>query len=169
MEYADRLQSLACLSPGADFVYVGSRMEPLETHAGFMNWGAETNGGSWISYIPIPKCLRCVQLYTLCFNSRSLIQFTYVYNLKSLFINIPLEPEHAWSTQKLRFELLRNLHLDMDEFGESDSDSSWMEWLERPALVDLDIVHNEIAFTKHIRISRRVSSASYLHGICRSI
>jgi len=148
MEHPDRFKSLTCLSPGADFVYIGSRMGPLETHAGFMNWDAETKEGDWIPYIPIPKCLRRVQLRTLRFNSRSLIQFTYFHNLKSLFINIPLEPEYVWSTQKLRFELLRHLHLDMDEFGESDSDSSWMEWVECPALVDLDLVHNEIAFNK---------------------
>ena len=131
------------------------RLEDLETYAGFMNLGIYTRSLRRISTTPIPKCLRRVELRRSHLDSGSLFQFTQFHNLESLSISIEPDSINTLWDKKLRFELLRHLCLQVsyvDWGGEFSPEYLWVEWLECPALVDLDLTY---------QLNRYVSNATY--------
>jgi hypothetical protein len=154
-EHADRFKTLVGLSAERMFApNHPSRMEPLNTPASLINCSIykSIRRNRRISTIPIPKCLRHVQLQRFHFDSKSLIQFTHFHNLESLYISIAFEPENTEWDRELRFELLRHLHLNIshgDWSEESSSAFAWVEWLGCPALVDLDLVYSLRLYTSN--------------------
>jgi len=144
MQHAEHVKTVFALSSSRLIPSNPARVEPLDTHVSIMNWDAYTQRGSKISTVPIPKCLHRVHLHHSQFNSRSLIEFTEFHNLESLSIEIPFESESIRWDKKLRFELLRHLRLKIGHpyfTGTYTLIQPWIEWLECPALVDLDLVH----------------------------
>ena len=149
MTYSDRFKTLVGLTRPTRFPseLVRSRLEPLEGSAVLVNLSGYTVQGSRVSSVPIPKCLRHVQLDGRTFDLESLIQFTFFNNLESLFISIQLGLKDVQWDKKLQFERLRDLHLRI-----SDSDSHWgggpistsplIEWFECPALVSLRLFYD---------------------------
>ena len=120
-----------------------SRIEPLNGSTSFMRWNEYTSTGHKVSTVPLPKCLRHVQLHHWNLDSRSLIQFTYFHTLEYISISISPDPLDTQWDRKLRFEQLRYLRIHIsnaDQPTRSGSYSSWIEWLECPVLVDLDFV-----------------------------
>jgi len=117
-----------------------ARLEPPETPATFVNWRVRTLKYQRASKVPIPICLRTVQLHQWQFIPRSLIQLTYFHTLIYLSIPIAPEPNTTELYKTLRFELLRHLHLRVSNGHwptEYILESPWVEWLECPALEDL--------------------------------
>lgn len=120
------------------------RLEDNETSGDFMNWGVYTPNLRRISIIPISKCLRRVELRRSHFDSGSLFQFTHFHSLESLSISIEPDSINTLWDKKLRFELLRHLCLQVsyaDWSAPFSSEYPWVEWLECPALVDLDLTY----------------------------
>jgi hypothetical protein len=142
MEHADRFKTFAVLEViGARFP---SQMELPKALAPFVNLIIHSSSRHPISIVPIPRCVRHLQLRWTQFKSRSLIPFTYLHNLKYLSISINHEPKAARWDKKVRFELLQYLCLDVsypdeDQSIQSTSQSIWIDWLECPALVDLSL------------------------------
>jgi hypothetical protein len=158
VEYADRFKTLVGLADEVRFYDYSFRMETPQTSTGFVNWSVYASKSRRISTVPIPKCLRRLQLHQSRFDSTSLIHFTYFHNLESLSILVALDPMHMkWDTT-LRFELLRHLRLEISKeawSNQSNSESVWIERLECPALVDLDLVYrprNCRSNAAHIRL-----------------
>ena len=142
MEHAHRFKTLVGLPARPTFT--PSRIESLKASTSFMNWSEYTSTGHRVSSFPVPKCLRHAQLHQWNFDSRSLIQFTYFHILESISISISPDPKDTQWDQKLRFERLRHFRIHIsnaDQPTRSSSYSSWIEWLECPALVDLDFVY----------------------------
>ena len=141
-KYADRFRTIAGLADEVRFNHYSFRMEPHEAPADFINWGIYTSKPRRVSTVPIPKRLRGVQFHQSHFDSTSLIQFTHFHNLESLSISVAPDPiPTEWHTT-LRFELLRHLRLDISHVEWSDGSNAgslWIEWLECPVLVDLDL------------------------------
>jgi hypothetical protein len=132
------------------------RLEDTATSTDFMNWGVFTPSLRRISTTPIPKCLRRVELRRSHFDSGALIQFTHFHNLESLSISIEPDSINTLWDKKLRFEVLRRLCLQVsyaDWSEQFSSDYPWIEWLECPALVDLDLTY---------QLNKYVSNAAYV-------
>jgi hypothetical protein len=144
VEYANRFRTLVSLAAELRSYDYSFRMEPQESPASFINCSVYTSKPRRTSTVPLPKCLRGIQLQESRFDSTSLIQFTYFHNLEYLSIAIAPDPEHTtWDTM-LRFEFLRYLHLDISTAEWPDGSSSeypWLEWLDCPAVEDLDLVY----------------------------
>ena len=142
MEHADRFKTL--IGHPADNMgptHRPSQLEPLEASTGFVNW---TEYPSRRHAVPVPKCLRHVQLDLYQFDPESLLHFTSFPNLESLFITIRPEPKDPQWDMKLRFERLRHLYLRISDANSnrvSTPISSCIEWLECPALVDLHLFY----------------------------
>ena len=122
-----------------------SRLEPIEGSTGLVNWSGYTIQGRRISSVPIPRCLRHVQMDRWSFDLESLIQFTFFNNLESLFISIQLGPKDIQWDKKLRFGRLRDLQLRIScpqWNGVPISTSPLIEWFECPALVGLRLFYN---------------------------
>ena len=133
--YSDRFKTL--VGPEEPTMF-RLRLEPLEGSAVLVDLSGYTEQGHRVSSVPIPKCLRHVQLDRWTFDLESLIQFTFFDNLESLFVSIQLK-DVRWDT-RLRFEQLRVLHLRISDRywdGGHISTSPLIEWFECPALVDL--------------------------------
>jgi len=144
VEYEDRFKTVVGLAANLRFNDYSFRMESYKTPASFVNWSVYAPIPRRISTVPIPKCLRHFQLHQSRFDSTSLIQFTYFNSLESLSISIAPGPNHTEWDQMLRFERLRHLNLDISNAEWPKGSSSkrlWIEWLECPALADLDLVH----------------------------
>ena len=144
-KHSGRLKTVVGLSAEPLYGYENpSRMEHSQPSASFMDWSVYTPRGRKISTIPIPKFLRHVQLRGFHFDSKSLVQFTYFYNLESLSISVAPEPNNTGWARNLRFQLLRRLRVDISnaEWPEGpNSECPWIKWLECPVLADLDLVY----------------------------
>ena len=145
MKHSHRFKTLVGLSAKPPFAPEHrSRIEPFETSATFVNWCIYASRRRKISTVPIPKCLNRVQLHRWHFDARSLVQFTYFHNLESLCIPVVLEPEDTEWDKNLRFECLRHLRLHISNIHwpwGSIVESPWVEWLECPVLVDLNLFY----------------------------
>jgi hypothetical protein len=143
MEHADRFKTFLALSAIGTVVFP-SQMEIPKTITPFIHWNTHTSSGHTVSTVPIPKCVHRLQLPWTYFDSRSLIPFTYLHNIKYLTIAINHEPQGAQWDKKVRFELLQYLCLNVscrneNQSSQSTSQSLWIDWLECPALVDLSL------------------------------
>ena len=144
LEHADRFKALIGHLAWDVFPCPPSRLEPLEASPGFVNWSEYP---SRCRGIPIPKCLHRIQLHHGEFDPESLIQFTFFHNLESLFITIQPRPNDIQWDKKLRLERLRYLYLrisDVRWIGVSPFTSSFIEWLECPALENLYLFYSLI-------------------------
>ena len=140
LTHADRFKTLVGpAQPGGH-----SRLEPLEDSDSLVNWSGYTIHDRLLSSVPIPKCLRHVQLDRWTIDLESLIQFTFFNKLETLFISIQLGLNDFQWDQMLRFERLRNLHLrisDPDWDGKPISTSPLIKWLQCPVLVGLRLFY----------------------------
>ena len=74
IEHGHRFKTLIYLSDESEIrVHVPSRMEPLQTNAVFVCWGVYPQAGNKMSTLPIPKCLRQVQIHQSPFDFKFLI------------------------------------------------------------------------------------------------
>jgi hypothetical protein len=140
IEHADRFKTVLALSAKG----LLSQMEIPKTLARFMNWSMRISSRRKISIVPIPQCVHRLQLPWTYFDSRSLIPFTYLHNIKYLTIAINHEPQGAQWDKKVRFELLQYLCLEFSCRNENQSTQFplqflWIDWLECPALVDFSL------------------------------
>jgi hypothetical protein len=157
MGHADRLNSFVPLSVKYDRgPYTGT----LETLARSMNWNIYRSSRRRISTVPIPKCVRRVQLPEVYFDHEALNQFMCFQNLESLSVSIKLEPKSTLWDREVRFELLQHLRLDISYKPQSKpmrftSEPLLVEWLECPALLDLDLsyfIHQEASRELYVRL-----------------
>ena len=157
MANVDRFKALVGHSTVAVFPFIpASRMTSFESPVGFVNWNEYPSSRHRISPVPIPKCLRRVQLYRWGFNPESLIQLTSFHNLESLVITIEPEPKDTHWDQKLRFGRLQRLHLRVSNVywhGGPSLASPWIEWIECPLLVVLQLSYS---------LNREPSEETYL-------
>ena len=146
IESADRFKTLVGHSTEVVFPFIpASRLTSFESPAGFVNWIEYPSSRHRISPVSIPKCLHCVQLYRWGFNPESLIQLTSFHNLNSLVITIEPEPKDTHWNQKLRFGRLQHLQLRVSNVywhGGPSLASPWIEWIECPLLVDLQLSYS---------------------------
>jgi hypothetical protein len=139
--HADRFKTFVSLLTRFTATFT-SQMEIPKTP--FMNWNIPTSRRHRVSTVPIPKCVNHLQLPWASFDSRSLIPFTYLHNLKYLSMGITHEPKGVQWEKKLQFKQLQYLRLDVTCRDENrpiqfTSRSLWIDWLECPALVDLSL------------------------------
>ena len=146
MENADRFKTLVGHSTEVVIPYISaSQLTPFESPAGFVDWNEYPFIRHRISPVSIPKCLHRVQLYRWGFNPESLIQLTSFHNLESLVITIEPEPKDTHWDQKLQFGRLQRLHLRVSNgyWHEGPSLASpWIEWIECPLLVVLQLSYS---------------------------
>ena len=145
MEHENRFKTLVGISAGSlSVIYGYPRIEPLEIPDQIVNWSIYASRYHKISTIPIPRCLRRVQLHRWQFDAESLIQFTYFHHLESLCIALLLEPKDTERDKTLRFGHLRHLNLLISNTHRprgSNLGFSWIGSLECPALVDLSLCY----------------------------
>jgi hypothetical protein len=143
MNHAERFKTFVVLSATGRAVFP-SQMEIPKSLAPFVNWNIQTFRHHTISTVPIPKCVRHLELPWTYFDSRSLIPFTSLHSLRSLSTYIHHEPNDAQWDKKLRFEVLQYLYLDISCHKEIPStqftsQSLSIDWLECPALMNLNL------------------------------
>jgi len=153
MENSHRIKTLVGVLADDPYAFKNPfRLEDLETSAAFMNWVVHTPNLRRLSTTPIPKCLRRIELRRSHFNSESFFQFTHFHNLESLSISVEPDSINTLWDKKLRFELLRHLCLQVGYADWSEvfiSEYPWVEWLECPVLVDLDLTYQLNKYVSH--------------------